>query len=253
MSLLVTEAIVLHRFDYLESSRIYRLATRDGGVRSVLARGARRSKRRFSSAIDLFAHGTAEIHTKGGRDLDTLSAFDVTRARPEIAADLARFAGASAIAEIVLHFARGGVEQSVFDALAIAFEGIATAGPGWAREATLAGAWTIVAELGFAPGIDECGECHAAFASDELVMFSHVAGRALCSRCATLTPRCRRLPAAARRALGGWLGGERSIVDDDLELRAHQRMLREFLQEHLLEDRPLRAYETWEHASWSAA
>ena len=41
MSLVVTDAIVLHAFDYLESSRILKLATREAGVRSVLARGAR--------------------------------------------------------------------------------------------------------------------------------------------------------------------------------------------------------------------
>jgi len=46
MTLLVTDAIVLHSFDYLESSRILRLLTREAGVRSVLARGARRSQRR---------------------------------------------------------------------------------------------------------------------------------------------------------------------------------------------------------------
>ena len=44
MSLLVTDAIVLHSADYLESSRIFRLATREAGVQSVLARGARSSE-----------------------------------------------------------------------------------------------------------------------------------------------------------------------------------------------------------------
>jgi len=42
MTLLVTDAIVLHSFDYLESSRILRLLTREAGVRSVLARGGSR-------------------------------------------------------------------------------------------------------------------------------------------------------------------------------------------------------------------
>ena len=36
MSLVSTEAIVLHAFDYLESSRVLRLATRDAGVRSAI-------------------------------------------------------------------------------------------------------------------------------------------------------------------------------------------------------------------------
>ena len=39
MPLLVSEAIVLHAFDYLESSRIVRLVTRDAGMRSGLAKG----------------------------------------------------------------------------------------------------------------------------------------------------------------------------------------------------------------------
>src|SRR5262245_11311442 len=101
---LVTDAIVLHAFDYLESSRILKLATREAGVRSVLARGARRSKGRFGSALDLFAQGSAELHVKHGRELDTLSGFDVTRARPLLAGHLERFSGASAIAELVLRF-----------------------------------------------------------------------------------------------------------------------------------------------------
>ena len=57
MSLLTTDAVVLHSFDYLETSRIFRFATRDAGVISVLARGARTSKRRFGTALDLFASG----------------------------------------------------------------------------------------------------------------------------------------------------------------------------------------------------
>ena len=86
--LLATDAIVLHAFDYLESSRIFRLVTRDGGVRSVLAKGARRSSRRFGSALDLFAQGSAHLYAKPGRDLDTLSGFDVIRARPMLGEDL---------------------------------------------------------------------------------------------------------------------------------------------------------------------
>jgi DNA repair protein RecO (recombination protein O) len=95
---LVTDAIVLHAFDYLESSRILKMVTRDGGVRSVLARGMRRSQRRFGAALDLFAQGTAELHSKAGRDLDTLAAFDVNRARPQLAGELARVTGAAALA-----------------------------------------------------------------------------------------------------------------------------------------------------------
>jgi DNA repair protein RecO (recombination protein O) len=37
----------------------------------------------------------------------------------------------------------------------------------------------------------------------------------------------------------------------DPDSRAHQRLLREFLREHLAQDRALRAFEMWEHEPWS--
>src|SRR3954462_13493944 len=97
-----TEAVVLHAFDYLESSRIVKLLTRDLGLRSVLARGARSSRKRFGSGLDLFVQGTAELEVKPGRDLDTVTSFDVARTRSGIGNDLARFTGASAVAELLL-------------------------------------------------------------------------------------------------------------------------------------------------------
>ena len=252
MALLATEAIVLHVFDYLESSRILRLVTREAGVRSVLARGARRSSRRFGSALDLFVQGSAQLHIKPGRDLDTLGKFDVERARPALAADLARFTGAAVIAELTLRFGRDAADPELFDATAGALDELASANAAEAREATLAGAWRIIAALGFAPGIDVCSECHTVLEPNDEVLFSHPAGGALCDRCARLAPAGRRLPAAARVALGTWIGGERAKLGGDPDVRAHQRLLREFLREHLADDRPLRAFEMWEHDPLSA-
>jgi DNA repair protein RecO (recombination protein O) len=34
-------------------------------------------------------------------------------------------------------------------------------------------------------------------------------------------------------------------------VRAHQRLLREFVREHLADDRPLRAFDVWERDDWS--
>src|SRR5471032_433426 len=127
MALLATDAIVLHAFDYLESSRIYRLVTRDGGVRSALAKGARRSSLKFGSAVDLFAQGNAQLYAKPGRDLDTMSAFDVVRARPMLAEDMGRFAGASAIAELTIRFGRDAPDGRLFDTVATALDALAVA------------------------------------------------------------------------------------------------------------------------------
>src|SRR5687768_5981665 len=90
MTLVVTDAIVLHVQDYLESSRIVRMATREHGVQSVLARGARKPRSRYGSSLDLFVSGVAHFTLKPGRDLSNLTGFDLTRSRMGLAADLDR-------------------------------------------------------------------------------------------------------------------------------------------------------------------
>lgn len=246
MTLLVTDAIVLHSFDYLESSRILRLLTRDAGVRSVLARGARRSQRRFGAALDLYAQGSAELHVKPGRDLDTLGGFDIARARPQLAAHLDRFNGAAAVAELALRFSQASADPGLFDAVSSALDEIAAAPGAAARDATLGAAWRILAELGVAPTVDTCADCHADVPVGESALFSHPSGGVLCAKCRTLARGGRTVPASARGALRAWLAGEPYAVADALEARAHQRLLREFLHEHLADDKPLRALDAWE-------
>ena len=253
MPLLVCDAIVLHAFDYLESSRIVRLATREGGVRSALAKGARRSQRRFGCALDLFAQGTVQLSMKPGRDLDTMTGFDIAASRPALAEDLGRFAGASAIAELVLHFSTEHADPALFDAIEAALDGIAGADPSHATAAALAGAWRVIAALGFTPSLTECAECHAPVAEEGDAVFSHPSGGVLCARCAALAPGGRRMPAEARQVLRAWTAGRTDVPLEAPAARAHQRLLREFLQHHVVDGRPLRAFELWERQTWSAA
>lgn len=249
MTQVVTDAIVLHSFDYLESSRILKLVTREAGVRSVLARGARKSRKRFGAALDLYAQGIAELQTKPGRDLDTLGAFDVVRARHELAGQLSRFTGASMIAELTLRFARDAADPGLFEAVADTLDALGEAGPDRARDVAIGGAWRILAELGVSPTIDSCAECHAAIEPGAPAMFSHPAGGALCARCSRLARSGRTLPSAARDALRHWLAGEPHPISDASEARAHQRLLREFVREHLPDDRPFTAFDVWERGT----
>jgi DNA repair protein RecO (recombination protein O) len=81
-------------------------------------------------------------------------------------------------------------------------------------------------------------------------MFSHRAGGALCARCGRLAPTGRKLPSEARDSLRRFLGGTMGEPLDDASTRAHQRLLREFLAEHLTDGRPLRALDLWEEQRW---
>jgi DNA repair protein RecO (recombination protein O) len=250
MPALRTDAVVLHAFDYLETSRIFRLATREAGIQSVLARGARRPKSRYGSALDLFASGTAEIYIKVGRELHTLASFDVARSRGQLAADLGRFTAASAIAELGMRFGTSEGHADLYDALVATLDSIGESPANASIDAALAGAWQIVSEMGFAPSLEACSSCHTPIPDDAPASFSHPAGGVLCRRCTSLAGSSRLLPAEARAALRAWVAGARAPLTDDLARRAHQRLLREFLSQHLADGRPLRAYDVWERNSW---
>lgn len=254
MTTLVTEAIVLHAFDYLETSRILRLMTRDAGVQSVLARGARNSRKRFGSAVDLFAQGTAEIQVRPGRELHSLVSLDVTRARPQFATDVGRFTAGSMLAELALRTSSDEPAPGLFDSVELALDRLAHAAPSDSISAALGGAWNVIATLGFTPALDVCANCHSPLDPAARVAFSHAAGGALCVKCGAQATGSRTIPADARDALRQWTTSSDDVTAlSDVQARAHQRLLREFFQEHLGTDRELRAYRVWESGDWSAA
>jgi hypothetical protein len=108
--------------------------------------------------------------------------------------------------------------------------------------------------VGFGPSLDECGDCRRELGDDESVLFSHTAGGVICEACALRAKVGRRLPGSARLALAGWTAGDVAVVPlSDAEARAHQRLLREFFQEHLGTDRELRAFRVWEQGAWGGS
>lgn len=245
MTQIATPALVLHTFDYRETSRIVRLVTRDHGVLSVVARGARRPKNKFGAALDLFASGTAQVSMHGSRDLHGLNGFDATHSRPELGQSLDKFGAASAVAEFCMRFGRESETGHLYDRAVAALDAIGAAAADDVPAVAMAWAWRLVAELGFAPALEQCASCHSDLPADADLIFHHRAGGALCSTCATQARGGRRLPAEARATLIGWLSGH-DLPADAPAIRSHLRLLREFLEEHLGDGRPLRALIAWE-------
>ena len=241
----VTEAIVLHVFNYSESSRILRLATREAGVQSVMARGARASQRRFGSAVDLFAEGEVQYEARSGRDLHTLSRFDVVRSRVALGTSLDRFEGASALAEVMLRVAaEDETPATAFDALRAGLDSIASDRD--AMVASIRAIWQLLGAIGFTPALEACVQCDAELDPDVDVSFSAEAGGVLCADCASHLS-ARRLPASARQQIAAWLQGS-DEAENDMDVltgAAHRRLLRLFVHAHLTDGRALRAFDAW--------
>jgi len=70
-----SDAIILRRFDYAETSAIVGLLTREHGRMDALAKGARRAKSIFEGEIDLFARGEAVILVRQSASLHLLTEF----------------------------------------------------------------------------------------------------------------------------------------------------------------------------------
>src|SRR2546427_6788792 len=85
----------------LETSKVVRLATRELGVQSAIAKGALRPQSPFGAALELLSEGVAQLYHRDSRELQTLAAFDVTALRRGLATSLGRFAGATTLAEVM--------------------------------------------------------------------------------------------------------------------------------------------------------
>jgi DNA repair protein RecO (recombination protein O) len=179
MPLIATPAIVLKVTPFSETSKIVRLLSRDHGLVSVLARGARRAKSRSGAGLDLFAVGTATVRIKVQTDLHTLTGFELTRAHSHIADDVARFGAASALAELALKCAPAEPHPESFAALEDGLDALDRASAGEEDAAALAACWRLVVALGFEPVLDRCAVCGAPVQG--ALAFSAVQGGALCT------------------------------------------------------------------------
>ena len=118
MPLVSTPAIVLATLRYGETSKIVRLATREQGIQSAMAKGALRPRSRYGAALQVLSEGSAQYIAKEGRELHTLTAFDVTHLRVGLAGQLDRYAAASAMSEVMLRLAPAAPHAESFDVMA---------------------------------------------------------------------------------------------------------------------------------------
>lgn len=232
---------------YGETSKIVRLLTRDYGQLSGLARGARGRKSRTGPRLDIFAAGTASLIVKDTRDLHPLTAFEITATHAALAHDVARFAGASALAEIALRCAPAEPHPQIHDALGHGLDALEVAPPDLVGTAALVAAWGLVGALGFAPVLDRCAVCGAPVEGG--LAFSAEQGGALCRIHRAGSP-YRQLgdedATALRELAAGRLPGRPLSAK---HAAAHRRLLVAFIRHHLAEHRALPALAFWDAES----
>ena len=100
---IVTPALVLRVVNFGESDRVVTLLTAAHGKLSVLAKGARASKRRFGAALSLFGYGEATLRERRGQELWLLEELHTSRGFARLPQELGRFSHACYALELCLH------------------------------------------------------------------------------------------------------------------------------------------------------
>jgi DNA repair protein RecO (recombination protein O) len=253
MPLASTPAIVLSALRYSETSKIVRLATRDLGVQSAIAKGALRTKSRFGAALQVLSEGQAQLLMKEGRELNLLTAFDLQRLHVALAADLERYAVACALAEVMLRFAPPDPHPYSFEVLQHALTELETPSSASVQPLGFRLLWMLVSALGFSPAVESCVIDGTPLAGNGPLPFSTRDGGALCPGCA-VERGATQLAAEDRADLEALLDPAAPLPQlDSRHQAAHRRLLARYIRYHLAEGADLPALEFWLERPWEAA
>lgn len=253
MPQLDTPAIVLSSIRYSETSKIVRLATREHGVQSAIAKGALRPRSRFGAALQTLSEGQARLLVKEHRELHVLASFDLLRLHVGLAGDLERYATASALAEVMLRFAPADPHPESYDLLRDALSLLEVVPVPDLEALGFRVLWQLVSTLGFAPELDACVRDGALLPPEGGLAFSTREGGALCATCAA-GQGATQLPAGARVDLGALMDATAELpLLDERHAESHRRLLARYIRYHLGEGAELPALDFWLRQPWKAA
>ncbi len=183
MAICKSESVVTKNLKLGETSKIVWLYTRDFGKVKVVAKGARSPKSRFGSSLELFTHSAVVFYKKDRRDLQLLSQSDTLRHFGAFETDVARFAFASAVIELLDSMVMGEEPNpSLFRLLLDTLARLETSPRSGLRSVF----WTFELQaadlLGYRPELSKCARCGK---DDELLRFAPLKGGLICRACSS--------------------------------------------------------------------
>jgi len=173
--------VVLKTTPLRESDLLVVLYTATHGRVSAVARGARKSQRRFAGALQLLVLGRYQLGRSRG-ELWNLESGEVEREWTQLSSDVFAVAHASYIAELVASLLPAEVpEPHALDVMVALWESLAEAGPSPA--ALRAVELELLDIAGHRPALEACAACGATDLETG-AMFDPTHGGAICKRCA---------------------------------------------------------------------
>ncbi|MCK9362027.1 MAG: DNA repair protein RecO [Syntrophales bacterium] len=179
-----TEAIVLKTIDYGESDQIVTFYTREYGKIKGIAKGARRSKKRFVNALEPFSCSEINFSRQNPEHLDFIDGCDVSCHFPEIRSNLEKTLAASYLIELMDQFTpENKKSESSFQLLHDFLVLLEKRSP----SDTLLRFFEIrlLRVAGYDPVLDYCLCCRMPLANGTTYRFDSVKGGIVCNSCKT--------------------------------------------------------------------
>jgi DNA repair protein RecO (recombination protein O) len=175
-------AIVLRVVDFSETSCIVTLFTREFGKISALAKGARRPKSPFESALDLLAICRIVFLHKSSEALDLLTEANLERRFRAASRDLSRLYAGYYIAELLRDMTDAAdPHPQLYEVAERTIEQLD--GHGEVAATVLRFEMTALRVLGHLPALFSCAACGRPVELGRHVAFGQLAGGLLCPRC----------------------------------------------------------------------
>ena len=175
-------AIVLRVVDFSETSCVVTLFSREYGKLGALAKGARRLKGPFDSALDLLSVCRIVFLRKSSGALDLLTEAKLLRRFRMSARDIERLYAAYYIAELLGELTHEhDPHPELFDLTDVTLERLAGETP--VTPIVLRFELLALRYLGHLPTFDRCAGCAANIEPQRRLSFGQLAGGVLCSRC----------------------------------------------------------------------
>jgi len=183
MAILKTEAVVLDRRDYSNTSLIVTFYTQLFGRLSTIAKGARRIKSPFHGTLDLLNHNEIVFYRHTRSSLHTLSHSEIKNGFPGIRDEVKRTSAGSYIVELVKEMTRDEERQP--DIFNLTIEALRELSDGNEITRVLFQFEIQFLQLtGFQPELYTCVSCSKRHTRGR-PLFSNEAGGILCHKCAS--------------------------------------------------------------------
>ncbi|HNX81592.1 MAG TPA: DNA repair protein RecO [Candidatus Omnitrophota bacterium] len=188
MAIHKTDAIVLKRMDFRETSVIAHFFTRDFGKVHGILKGIRKDPRKFASSVDICTHNEIVFYRSRTSDLHLVSHCDMKNGFGSGRPDMIKTAVASLMMELIHSvMEQEDRNEEVFDlALECLRQLDTTDNP---EKVLTIFKIKILTLSGFRPHFDSCVSCQSKIAGE--TRFSLAMGGLLCSRCYAKDPKAR--------------------------------------------------------------